>query len=125
MALSFPESRDMTADSIVAITINLQLIVVVNFSLELLIVSDQLLVQKVCSEWSQIFTLVHCIFLSYQHQHKRPKVQCSCATWVSQRWIVFSSHHLVFVFFQGAGSDETEVALKQKKCPPAASIRSI
>ena len=34
MALSFPESSDKTADSIVTITINLQLIVVVNDNLE-------------------------------------------------------------------------------------------
>ena len=104
MALSFPESRDMTADSIVAITINLQLIVVVNISLELLIVSDQLLVQKVCSELSQTFT--HLSQLSSPALNTQRRICLCCMGNVHVIGGLNFLCRLVFLFFQrGEGSD--------------------
>ena len=49
MALSIPESRDKTADSIVAITINLELIVVVDINLEPVTVSIENPPKESCS----------------------------------------------------------------------------
>ena len=41
MALILPESRDKTADSIVAITVNFQLIVVVTIDMDTIVVSNE------------------------------------------------------------------------------------
>ena len=49
MALSIPESRDKTADSIAAITINLELIVVVDINLEPAMVSIKNPPKESCS----------------------------------------------------------------------------
>ena len=133
MALSFPESRDKTADSIVAITINLQLIVFANINLKPDMVSIamewnspkkfyvvcvltklSMLVQKVCSELSQIVTLLLCIFLRYHNQQKNTKIlRYMGIAWV--RCIFFKMFGICVFSEEQESSEQTEVTFKQIK----------